>query len=354
MAENRSKPRLLLLNATCLDALAPLRPWLADQPVTFVADPAMVRMHAEALDAAVAGVAGLILPSGERYRFPVEAHMARHTSIQVLAIAASGHEWLDLDAATRHGIVVTHAPVPEGVEVVADQTFALMLAAARQVPHHHAQLRQGHDERGIGVSVWGKTLGIVGLGRIGQAVARRAAGFEMRVLASTPRPDAAFCRRYGVEVVPLDTLLQQADFVSLHTRLNPQTAGMIGPEQLARLKPSAMLINTARAELVNQAALADALEHGRLAGAGLDDPPAPEHRHLLARPNVVCTPHLGNRAMEGMVAVFRAAVADAVAVLHGRRPRYLLNPAVYDAANLRCPAPQPLPQQAPAPIESEL
>jgi phosphoglycerate dehydrogenase-like enzyme len=214
-----------------------------------------------------------------------------------------------------------------------------MLAVARQIPFHHQAIQEGRPDRGIGVSVWRKTLGIVGLGNIGKAVARRASGFEMRILATTRHPDEGFNRRYGIEVAALDRLLKESDFVSLHLRLNAETSGLIGERELALLKPSAILVNTARQQLVDEAALTKALLENRLAGAGLDDPPSLPQSPLLGLPNVVCSPHLGNRALEGMRAVFQAAVQDAVAVLNGRRPKYLLNPEVYDSPALRARRP---------------
>ncbi|HEY8666543.1 MAG TPA: NAD(P)-dependent oxidoreductase [Tepidisphaeraceae bacterium] len=231
--------------------------------------------------------------------------------------------------------MVSNSIPNEGIEVVADQTFALLLAVARQIPHHHEAMRAGRPDRGTGTSVWGKTLGIVGLGNIGKAVVRRARGFDMHILASTPHPDREFCRKFGVEVVSLEHLLAASDFVSLHLRLNPQTRGIIGPAELAAMKPGAILVNTARPELVVETALTDALLAGRLGGAGLDDKPTDWNGPLLHLPNVVCTPHLGNRAIEGMRAVFETALFDAVRVLQGQRPVHLLNPEVYDSPHLR-------------------
>jgi phosphoglycerate dehydrogenase-like enzyme len=181
----------------------------------------------------------------------------------------------------------------------------------------------------MGVAAWRKTLGIVGLGNIGRAVARRAAGFEMRVVATEPQPDLAFVAQHGIELVPLDRLLRESDFVSLHVRLDASTAGMIGRHELALMKPSTILINAARQQLVNEDALADAILNGRLAGAGLDDPPLSPTTPLRGHPGVVFAPHHGNRAIEGVHAVFRAAIDNAVAVLSGRRPESVVNPDVY-------------------------
>jgi D-3-phosphoglycerate dehydrogenase len=255
--------------------------------------------------------------------------MRRHSGLKVLSIAASGYDWLDVEAATQNGIVVTNAPVQEGVEVVADMTWALLLATARQIPHYHQRICAGNHERGMGVAVWQKTLGIVGLGQIGRAVAKRATGFDMRVLAVEPQPDLGFTAKHGIELVSLEKLLRESDFVSLHVRLEAGTRGMIGARELALMKPTAFLINAARQQLVDETALTDAILHGRLAGAGLDDPPLRADTPLRDHPGVVFAPHHGNRATEGVHAVFRCAVDNALAVLTGRRPEGVVNPAVY-------------------------
>jgi len=321
-------PRLVILNPTCLEVLDAHRAYLDATGMDWLADPAFAALREEQVDDLLAGADALILPASIR-NLPSAAAMARHRSIRVISIAASGWDWLDLQAATDNGIVVTFAPARAGVEVVADMAFGLMLAVARQIPHFHQRMCAGDSTRGMGVSVWGKTLGIVGLGRIGRAVARRAAGFEMEILACEPSPDRDFVARYGVRLVDLETLLRRSDYVSLHVRLDATTKGMIGPAEFGRMKPGAVLINTARRELVDEDALADAILGGRLGGAGLDDPPTRADSPLLGRPNVVFAPHHGNRAIEGVHAVFRGAIDNATAVLAGRRPEFVANPEVY-------------------------
>ncbi|MBI4601531.1 MAG: hypothetical protein HY721_06160 [Planctomycetes bacterium] len=330
------RPRLVILNPTCLDVIDAHRDDLDARGVRWAADPAFRSLQPDQVDQVLAGAEALILPSALR-SIPLAEHMERHPSLRVLSIAAIGFEWLDLETATRCGIVVTHAPVREGVEVVADMTWGLMLAVARQIPLHDRQFREGRRDRGMGVSVWGKTLGIVGLGRIGRAVARRAAGFEMRVLASEPRPDPQFVREHRIELVGLEALLRRSDLVTLHVSLDARTRGMIGERELAWMKPTAYLINAARTEVVDAEALAAALAGGGIAGAALDVPP-PRPEPLLGLPNVVFTPHLGNRAIEGVHAVFRCAVDNALAVLEGRRPELVVNPEVYGLP-LRAPGP---------------
>ena len=265
---------------------------------------------------------------------------------RVISLASSGHEWVDVPSATRHGIVVTYAPIATLGEVVADHALGLLLAVARQIPEHHFRLQQGDATRGMGAQVWGRTLGIVGLGNIGKKVALRAQGFEMHVLAVDTCPDRDFCDRHGVKVVDLDTVLEQSDFVSLHLRLDATTRGFIGARELGRMKPSAYLINTARAELIDEDALVEAILRGRIAGAALDDAPREAARRLLHRPNVVFTPHIGNRVLESADAVCRQAYTNALDILRGRTPelRYVLNPEILaggpsQPASARCDTP---------------
>lgn len=325
----KPKPRLVILNATCLDILEEHRAWLDAQECDWIADDGFRTLRSDQIDAAFQGAHALILPAAIR-NLPLAEHMERHASIRVLSIAASGYDWLDVDAATRCGVVVTYAPVREGAEVVADLAWGLMLSVARQIPHHHEQILRGCYDRGTGTSLSRKTLGIIGLGNIGRQVAQRAAGFDMRVLAVEPMPDRAFVAAHNIELVSLDELLRQSDFVSLHVRLDSATQGMIGRREFGLMKPSAILINTARSELIDHEALTAAVLNRRIGGAGLDDPPARPDSPLLGLPNVVFTPHMGNRAIEGMHAVFRSALVDALAVLRGERPRFVVNPEVFD------------------------
>ncbi len=165
------------LNPTCLEALEAHRARLDALELDWRAETAFRSLRESEVDSVLEGADALILPSSIR-DLPRPEHLRRHASLKVLSIAASGYDWLDVAAATDNGIVVTNAPVREGVEVVADMTWALILAAARQIPHYHHRIRDGHYERGMGVAVWRKTLGIVGLGQIGRAVARRATSWN--------------------------------------------------------------------------------------------------------------------------------------------------------------------------------
>lgn len=256
--------------------------------------------------------------------------------LRVLSAAASGYEGIDVEAATRAGVAVTNAPTPLGSAAVADLAFGLLLAVARQIPQCHrritdappAQRTHAHQQRPMGRLAWGKTLGILGLGAIGKEMARRGMGFGMRVLAHDIAWDDAFALAHGVARVGLADLLAESDFISLHLRDTPQTRGILGAAELARMKPTAFLINTARAGLVDQAALYDALVAGRLAGAALDTAVDHGHTPLIDLPNVISTPHLGNRCVEGVFDVMRTAIDNARAVLQGERVPYLVNAEV--------------------------
>lgn len=324
-----ARPKFVILNGTCLDVLEAHRAYLDAQEWKWVAEESFRSLKSDEFDVAIENAHALILPTAIR-NYPLAEHMERHSSLRVLSIAASGYDWLDVAAATRCGIVVTYAPIAEGAEVVADMAWAMLLAVAREIPRHHNQVCRGCYNRGMGVSVWGKTLGIIGLGNIGKRVARRASGFQMKVLAAEPKPDRAFMIEHDIELVGLHDLLRRSDFVSLHVRLNHQTQEMIGAREFAMMKPTAYLINTARIELVNQEAMTEVILNHRIAGAGLDDPPARPDSPLIDLPNVIFAPHLGNRAIEGVHAVFRCAIDNALAVLSGKRPEHVVNPEVYD------------------------
>jgi D-3-phosphoglycerate dehydrogenase len=248
--------------------------------------------------------------------------------LRVIGRAGVGVDNIDVDAATSRGIVVVNAPAGNTV-AVAEHTIGLLLAVARRIPQAHASLRRGEWQRSrfIGTEVRNKVLGIVGLGRIGREVARRAQGLEMRVIAFDPYVSADHARRVGVELTDLPTLLRTADFVSIHTPATAQTQGLIGAAELALLKPTAYVINCARGGIVDETALLQALQEGRIAGAALDvfakEPPG-EHP-LLQLDNVVATPHLGASTQEAQVSVALEVAEQVIAVLDGRPAPYAVN-----------------------------
>jgi glyoxylate reductase len=263
--------------------------------------------------------------------------LAAAPRLRVVANVAVGYDNIDVAAATRRGIVVTNTP---GVltETTADFTWALLLAAARRVPEADAYTRAGRfTEWGLmlllGADVHGKTLGILGLGRIGRAVARRAQGFAMRLLYHDAVRDEAAERELGVLYRDKETVLREADFVTLHVPLLPETHHYIGEPELRSMKPTAYLINAARGPVVHEAALVRALREGWIAGAGLDvyeDEPR-VHPGLLTCPNAVLAPHIASASRETRLRMARMAVENALAVLDGRRPAHPVNPEALPA-----------------------
>jgi D-3-phosphoglycerate dehydrogenase len=253
--------------------------------------------------------------------------------LRVIARHGVGVDAVDLEAATVRGIVVTTTGAINAA-AVAEYTFALLLALARKVVPADAGMRRGAWSRDplVGMELDGKTLGIVGLGAIGQRVARQALGFGMRVIAHDPNvptpPDA------GIRMVSLVELLASADIVTLHTRFTPGTAKLIDAATLAAMRPNALLVNTARGELVDEAALTAALRNGGLAGAALDtfaEEPLSAESPLRAMPNVVLSPHVAGQTAEAVVKVGLAAADAILDELAGRRPAHVYNPEAYVA-----------------------
>lgn len=251
--------------------------------------------------------------------------------LKIIARPGVGYDTVDLAAATRRGVVVTVAAGAND-QSVADHTFGLLIMAARRLVTAVNSVQAHGWERPIGTEVWGKTLAIVGFGRIGQAVARRARGFDMRVLAVSRAPDAAAAHP-GVEFVTLDRALREADFVSLHAPLTPQTQNLIDAKALGTMKPGAFLINTSRGALVDEAALAACVASGHLGGAAVDvlrEQGAGSASPLIGVPGILVTPHMATFSRESMQRVAMAAAASVVAALTGGRPEGLVNPEVYD------------------------
>jgi glyoxylate reductase len=281
-------------------------------------------------EAVAAGVDGIVCILTERIDEAVLA--AGKGRLRVVANVAVGYDNIDLDAATAAGVVVCNTP---GIldETTADLAFLLMLAAARRTSEAEAVLRAGrwtgfHIDEFLGRDVHGAALGLVGYGRIGRAVSRRARGFGMEVLHHTRTPT-------GEEgwVGDLSELLRRADIVSLHVPLTPQTRGLIGRAELATMKPSAVLVNTARGPVVDEEALAEALEQGVIAAAGLDvfEAEPTVHPRLLSAPGAVLLPHIGSATVATRTAMARLACASARTVLAGDLPANALNPAAIDS-----------------------
>ena len=242
--------------------------------------------------------------------------------LKVVSRTGVGYDNVDLAAASARGIAVTITPAANA-ETVADAAFGLMLAVGRRIVHNDRRMRFGRWEQTIGSDVWGKTLGIVGFGRIGQAVARRGRAFEMRVLAVEPQPDLEAVRSLGVELTDLETALRESDYVSLHAPATPETHGLINARTLALMRPTAYLVNTARGPLVDEEALYEALRSGALAGAGLDvwDPEPPDPASpLLQLENVVATPHVAGGSHESKRRAAQQAIQNCLDAVAGRLP----------------------------------
>jgi lactate dehydrogenase-like 2-hydroxyacid dehydrogenase len=261
-----------------------------------------------------------------------EELLGQAPGLKLAATVSVGYDNIDVGACTRRGVIATNTP---GVldETTADFAWVLMFAVARRVIEGNAMMQseswKGWDlDQFCGADVWGKTLGVVGFGRIGRAVARRARGFRMRVIYSDAmRAAAEDERELGVEYVEFDRLLAEADFVTVHVPLLPTTRHLISGPQLARMKPTAFLINTSRGPVVDEAALVGALEAAQIAGAALDvyeyEPKALPG--LLGRKNVVLTPHIASASLATRTRMAMIAAENAVALFSGKRPPNALN-----------------------------
>lgn len=267
---------------------------------------------------------------------PVDATLlAAAPALRVVSNMAVGFDNIDVPAATARGVAVCNTP---GVltETTADLAFALLMAAARRIPEAERYLRDGRWRTWspmtlVGQDIHGSTLGIVGAGRIGQAVGARAKGFGMRLLYTEIVPRPEFEAATGARRVSLPELLEASDFVTLHTPLTPEAHHLIGEAELRRMKPTAVLVNTARGPLVDGAALLRALNGGWIAAAGLDvfeREPLPPDDPLLKLPNLVALPHIGSASVATRTQMAALAAENLLAVLAGRRPAHCVNPEV--------------------------
>jgi len=289
------------------------------------------RLNVEYFDTLPASEAGLIdrirdgevvinIRSSSRFTENVFAH-CQH--LRLLSLWGTGTDNVDLAAAARHGVTVTNTPGVAATSI-AEHCLALLLAAARRIPQADSQVRQGGWPRAGGVQMQGKTLGVIGLGAIGRRFAQLGSAMGMRVITWTMHPDPAL----GFEHVPLDQLYRDSDAISVHLRLSTETRGMIGAPEFALMKPSAILINTARGPIVDEAALLQALTEGRISGAGLDvfdTEPLPAGHPLTKLSNVVMTPHSAGITPEALEAGLQMAVDNVFDFLEGK-PRHVVIP----------------------------
>lgn len=279
-----------------------------------------IGLAGEALRAAVRGYQVLIVRSAT----PVDRAVIEAADVlQIIGRCGVGVDNIDVDAATRRGVLVVNSPYGNTL-AAAEHTISMMLALARNIPDAAASLRAGRWERNrfLGTEVHDKTLGVIGFGRIGTEVARRAQGLEMQVVCFDPQINLERAKNMNVEVVELDELLRRSDFISFHVPLNRHTRGLINERSIELLKPTAMLINCSRGGVIDEAALADALARGRVAGAAIDvwenEPPLDDSRSpLLDAPHVVPTPHLGASTAEAQENVAVDVARQVLAAMRG-------------------------------------
>lgn len=261
------------------------------------------------------------------------------SNLKAVANVAVGYNNIDVVAANKHQVLVTNTPDVLD-DTTADLAFALLLAAARRIPEAHTYTVDGKFEGWelfqphLGLDVWGKTLGIVGMGRIGQAVARRASGFNMRTLYyNRSRVDTDLEKELNAEYTTFDDLLRESDFVTIHTPLNEDTKYLFGKDSFKKMRKNAILINTSRGPVVDEQALAAALKVGDIAGAALDvfeEEPKVHPTLLELREHVVLVPHIGSATHETRRRMSTLAAENMVVALSGRRPPCLVNPKLWE------------------------
>ena len=318
MIAGARRPRVVVPSHIFHD-LAPERAVLEPRGIEVVDGSAL---DPEACRAAVRGADALLC----QYFVADAAVIATLSHCRVIGSYGAGYDQIDVGAAAARGITVVHVP-DYGVDEVSDHAMALMLACARGLGVLAPATRRGEwDYRQTGPlhRLRGRTLGIVGLGRIGRRVADKARGFGLRVLASDPYVSPAVFAEHGAQPRRLERLLAESDFVTVHALLSEETRGLLDAAAIARMKPGAYLINAARGPIVDEGALLDALEAGHLAGAGLDvlavEPPAADHP-LLRHPRVITTPHSAWYTEEAMKDLQRLLAEDVARVLGGETPR---------------------------------
>lgn len=281
----------------------------------------------EELSKALTGMDAVIAGS-EPY---TEKVLRAHPKLKVIARVGVGYDAVDVKTATAMKVAVAITPGANH-DTVAEHAFALLLALTKHITTADAGMRQGQWKRAITVPLRNRTLGLVGLGRIGKAMTIRARAFGMKVIAHEPTPDANFVLQHDIELLPLEAVMRQADFLSLHVPAIPATRHMINAQSLSLMKPTAYLLNTARGALVDEAALADAVRSRKIAGAGLDvyeDEPMPKQHPFYSIPQIVMTPHTGGTDEQSIQDMAYLAAKAVVEIHKGNWPKELLvNPEV--------------------------
>lgn len=290
------------------------------------------KLTQEELVAQVGDAHALIIRSGVKITPEV---FAAAPNLKVVARAGVGVDNVDLDAATEHGVYVVNTPGGNTIST-AEHTFGLMIALARHIPQGDASLRAGRWDRKLftGVELKGKTLGLVGLGRIGQAIAKRAQAFEMNVVAYDPYLPTDVATEIGVVLLDLDGVFAHADFISLHSPITDETRGMINAGTIAKMKDGVRIINAARGGLINDADLAEAIKSGKVTGAALDvfepEPPAADNP-LIGLDGVIHTPHLAASTSDAQVTVAVEAAQLVIDTLLHNNPQNVVNKAVLES-----------------------
>lgn len=282
--------------------------------------PRDVGQNEEALANALADADGLIVGVEKITRTVLE----RAAKLKVIAKHGAGVDNIDLQAAAEKGIPVSFAPGANR-HAVADLAIGLMLALAREIPQSNAQVREGKWPRVIGFELYGKTLGVIGTGKIGKEVIRRAQGFQMNILAFDLYPDPQLSQSGAVTYVSFEDLIQKSDFITIHTDLNQQSQAMIGMRQLEAMKPTAFLVNTARGGIVNEQDLYLALKEKKIAGAAMDvfvNEPL-QQSPLLELPNFIATPHMGAYTYEALREVGMITARNVLKALKGEQPEFV-------------------------------
>ena len=247
-------------------------------------------------------------------------------NLKVISKYGVGVDNIDIKAATEQGIVVTNTPTAN-IDAVADITFALMLALARRIPEANRETKAGNWKKFIGTSVWRKKLGVIGLGKIGRQVVKRARGFEMEILCYDVIQDKEFSRQFGVRHVDLETLLKESDYITIHAPLNNATKGIIGYKELEMINENAFLINTSRGGIIDEKALYDALKNNKIKGAALDSykEEPPQNSPLVKLENIIMTSHNGAYTIEAINNMGIQAAQNLIDVLEGRESENRIN-----------------------------
>jgi D-3-phosphoglycerate dehydrogenase len=319
-------PKVLIAPATLANMDGEWLAILRKAQFEYVFPPKAHQLSEDELMAQLAGVDAAIAGS-EPYTRRV---IAAHPKLKVIARAGVGFDAVDVKAATEHGIAVCTTPGTNH-DAVAEYTFTLILALAKNLIPLHLQTKAGGWPRQVLIPLRGRTLGILGLGRIGKAVAMRGKAFGMRLVAYEPFPDKAFVAQQGVTLMPMEQVLAESDFVSIHVPLTPESKYLINKKTLGLMKPTAFLVNTARGPLVNEADLAQALKEKRIAGAGIDvfENEPPGDTPLLKCANVVLAPHVAGIDSQARDEMAISSARSIVTLLTGGWPEIeVVNPEV--------------------------